>query len=138
MHIRMNAIVQLDLIILQCDFFMTIACVNLVYFIKKLINLIYILTDYLEATLYSKEDCVVMLGNFANPTTPKEKAKINHITRWYKLPFYKHVENMLEKGETEEYIPLREYLLRHDKVRVLYFRIMENRVILRQFIVKKN
>ena len=78
-----------------------------------------------------------MSGNFAYPSTPEEKAKINHITRWYKLPFYKHVENMLEKGETEEYIPLREYLLRHDKVRVLYFRIMENRVILRQFIVKK-
>ena len=72
--------------------------------------------DYVEATLYNKEDAVVMLGNFATPKTKEEKAKINHITRWYKLPFYKHVETFLEKGETEEYIPLREYLLRHDKV----------------------
>ena len=72
--------------------------------------------DYVEATLYNKEDAVVMLGNFATPKTKEEKAKINHITRWYKLPFYKHVETLLEKGETEEYIPLREYLLRHDKV----------------------
>jgi len=38
--------------------------------------------DYVEATLYNKEDCVVMLGNFATPTTPEEKANINHITRW--------------------------------------------------------
>ena len=72
--------------------------------------------DYVEATLYNKEDAVVMLGNFATPKTKEERAKINHITRWYKLPFYKHVETLLEKGETEEYIPLREYLLRHDKV----------------------
>ena len=37
------------------------------------------------------------------------------MTRWYKPWFYKHVESFLDKGECEEYIPLREYLLRHDK-----------------------
>ena len=37
------------------------------------------------------------------------------MTRWYKPWFYKHVETFLTKGESEEYIPLREYLLRHDK-----------------------
>ena len=57
-----------------------------------------------------------MVGNFADATTEEEKNKINHITRWYKPPFYKHVETFLQKGEGEEYIPLREYLLRHDKV----------------------
>jgi len=37
------------------------------------------------------------------------------VTKWYKPWFYKHVETFLTLGETEEYIPLREYLLRHDK-----------------------
>ena len=41
--------------------------------------------------------------------------KINNVTRWYKPWFYKHVETFLTKGESEEYIPLREYLLRHNK-----------------------
>ena len=82
--------------------------------------------DYVEATLYNKDDAVVMLGNFATPETKEEKAKINHITRWYKLPFYKHVETFLEKGEAEEYIPLREYLLRHDKASIVRFVIAIN------------
>ena len=72
--------------------------------------------DYLEGTVYDKENAVVMIGNFSDASTKEQKAQINHITRWYKLPFYKHVESFLEKGEAEEYIPLREYLLRHDKV----------------------
>ena len=42
--------------------------------------------------------------------------QVNHVTRWYKPWFYKHVETFLAAGEGEEYIPLREYLLRHDKV----------------------
>ena len=41
--------------------------------------------------------------------------QVNHVTRWYKPWFYKHVETFLSRGEGEEYIPLREYLLRHDK-----------------------
>jgi len=41
--------------------------------------------------------------------------QVNHVTRWYKPWFYKHVETFLTSGEGEEYIPLREYLLRHDK-----------------------
>ena len=41
--------------------------------------------------------------------------QVNHVTRWYKPWFYKHVETFLTQGEGEEYIPLREYLLRHDK-----------------------
>ena len=72
--------------------------------------------DYLEGTVYDKENAVVMIGNFSDASTTEQRAKINHLTRWYKLPFYKHVESFLEKGEAEEYIPLREYLLRHDKV----------------------
>ncbi|XP_078661242.1 delta(24)-sterol reductase-like isoform X2 [Branchiostoma floridae x Branchiostoma belcheri] len=73
------------------------------------------LPDYLEATVFSKEEAVVMVGNFTDVTDPKEKAKINHVTRWYKPWFYKHVETFLKTGENYEYIPLREYLLRHNR-----------------------
>ncbi|XP_019613547.1 PREDICTED: delta(24)-sterol reductase-like [Branchiostoma belcheri] len=73
------------------------------------------LPDYLEATVFSKEEAVVMVGNFTDVTDPKEKAKINHVTRWYKPWFYKHVETFLKRGENYEYIPLREYLLRHNR-----------------------
>ena len=71
--------------------------------------------DYVEATIYSKEEAVIMVGNFADVTTPEEASKVNRVTRWYKPWFYKHVQTFLETGEGEEYIPLREYLLRHDK-----------------------
>ena len=58
-----------------------------------------------------------MVGNFADVKTSSEAKKINHVTKWYKPWFYKHVETFLtkEEGQSEEYIPLREYLLRHDK-----------------------
>ena len=69
------------------------------------------------------------MGNLADVTTSDQRGKINHVTRfsqtsfqeqlliarWYKPWFYKHVETFLAVGEHEEYIPLREYLLRHDK-----------------------
>ena len=71
--------------------------------------------DYVEATVYNKEEAVIMVGNFADVETPEQRAKVNNVTRWYKPWFYKHVETFLETGEGEEYIPLREYLLRHDK-----------------------
>jgi len=71
--------------------------------------------DYLEATIYDKENAVIMVGNLADVKTSEQKEKINHVTRWYKPWFYKHVETFLAAGEGEEYIPLREYLLRHDK-----------------------
>jgi len=71
--------------------------------------------DYLEATVYNKEEAVIMVGNFADVTTSEQAKKINHVTKWYKPWFYKHVETFLTKGESEEYIPMREYLLRHNK-----------------------
>jgi len=71
--------------------------------------------DYLEATVFSKEEAVIMVGNFADVKTAEQTRKINKVTKWYKPWFYKHVESFLTTGEGEEYIPLREYLLRHDK-----------------------
>ncbi|XP_071529727.1 delta(24)-sterol reductase-like [Panulirus ornatus] len=70
--------------------------------------------DYLEATVYNKEEAVIMVGNFAD-VPDDEKHKINRVTRWYKPWFYKHVEGFLKKKKGYEYIPLEDYLLRHNK-----------------------
>lgn len=72
--------------------------------------------EFLESTVYSKNKSVIMVSRFVDkPTRPEEKAKINHINRWYKPWYYKHVETFLEKGETEEYIPLRHYYHRYTR-----------------------
>ncbi|MCH9686855.1 MAG: FAD-binding protein [Deltaproteobacteria bacterium] len=71
--------------------------------------------DFVEATVFSKEQAVVMSGDFATPTTPQQRAKINPVGRWYKPWYFKHIESFLERGDGEEYIPLRHYLHRHDR-----------------------
>ncbi len=53
--------------------------------------------DYLEATVYNKNEAVIMVGNFADVDTPQKEAKVNHVTRWYKPWFYKYVETFLLK-----------------------------------------
>ncbi|KAF2360659.1 FAD linked oxidase N-terminal, partial [Trinorchestia longiramus] len=70
--------------------------------------------DYVEATIFSKNKAVVMLGTFSD-VPPNEQHKVNHINSWHKPLFYKHVESFLCKGREYEYIPLQEYLLRHNR-----------------------
>ena len=53
--------------------------------------------DYLEATVYSKDEAVIMVANFADVKSFEQKKKINRITRWYKPWFYKYVEEFLTK-----------------------------------------
>ncbi|CAL2051676.1 unnamed protein product [Caenorhabditis brenneri] len=69
--------------------------------------------DYLEVTIYDKEEAVIMVGNFAD-LDESSKAKVNDVCWFYKPWFYKHVETFLKKGG-EEYIPLESYLLRHNR-----------------------
>jgi delta24-sterol reductase len=72
--------------------------------------------DFIEATVFSREQAVIMKGEFADPVTPEQRAKINPIGRWYKPWFYTHVREYLgAEHEGEEYIPLRHYLLRHNR-----------------------
>ncbi|XP_065335539.1 delta(24)-sterol reductase-like isoform X2 [Cloeon dipterum] len=71
--------------------------------------------DYVEATIFSKQEAVIMTGEYTDCVTDDDKRKVNHITRWYKPWFYKHVESFLKKGKAQELIPLREYLLRHNR-----------------------
>ncbi|CAB3244392.1 unnamed protein product [Arctia plantaginis] len=68
--------------------------------------------DYIEGTIYSKDEAVIMVGDYADydPNIP-----VNSCSKWHKPWFYKHVETFLEKGESEELIPLRDYLLRHNR-----------------------
>lgn len=70
------------------------------------------LPNYVEATIYSKDKAVVMVGDFSDYD---ENIPVNNLTSWYKPWFYKYAETFLKKGEYEELIPLREYLLRHNR-----------------------
>lgn len=74
--------------------------------------------DFIEATVYTREQAVIMKGEFADPVTPEQQAKINPIGRWYKPWFYTHVRQFLDLPpgqEGDEYVPLRHYLLRHNR-----------------------
>lgn len=72
----------------------------------------YPVADYVEATIFSRNQAVIMTGNYSDydPAVP-----INNVTQWYKPWFYKYVEGFLKKGKHTELIPLREYLLRHNR-----------------------
>ncbi|XP_076029623.1 delta(24)-sterol reductase-like [Oratosquilla oratoria] len=70
--------------------------------------------DYVEGTIYNKDEAVIMVGNFSD-VPPDEMFKINCISAWYKPWFYKHVENFLKTGYDYEYVPLQDYLLRHNR-----------------------
>ncbi|KAG8279280.1 hypothetical protein J6590_004093 [Homalodisca vitripennis] len=68
--------------------------------------------DFLEATIYSKHEAVILAGWFSDIS---DNVEVNQINRWYKPWFYKHVETFLKKGKSEELIPLEDYLLRHNR-----------------------
>ncbi len=70
--------------------------------------------DFIEALMYSEQECVLMLGNFAE-TVPAGKTK-NALNNFYKPWFYEHVRNFLKQDQAqEEYIPLRHYYHRHTR-----------------------
>ncbi|KAJ8939646.1 hypothetical protein NQ314_011066 [Rhamnusium bicolor] len=72
----------------------------------------YPVSNYVEATIFTRDEAVIMIGDYADfdPTL-----SVNHLTRWYKPWFYKYTESFLTKGKHTELIPLREYLLRHNR-----------------------
>ena len=51
--------------------------------------------DFLEATVYNRDEAVIMVGNFADVATPEQERRVNVVTKWYKPWFYKHVETFL-------------------------------------------
>lgn len=89
---------------------------NRLTILRKNFKSMYLQTpDFVEATIFSKHEAVLMVGHFANVKNAEEEAHINHVARWYKPWFYKHVEGFLNKPPSQEFIPLREYLLRHNR-----------------------
>ena len=52
--------------------------------------------DFLEATVYNKDEAVIMVGNFTEVETQEQKKKVNQVNKWYKPWFYKHVEGYLK------------------------------------------
>ncbi len=67
--------------------------------------------DFIEATVFAKNRAVVMTGTFADDDG---SAPVNRLGDWHKPWFYKHVEAQAEHGG-EELVPLRHYLLRHNR-----------------------
>ncbi|KAJ8962634.1 hypothetical protein NQ318_001027 [Aromia moschata] len=72
----------------------------------------YPVPNYLEATIFSRDEAVIMTGDYSDfdPNLP-----VNNLARWYKPWFYKYVESFLKKGKHTELVPLRDYLLRHNR-----------------------
>lgn len=68
--------------------------------------------DYIEGTIFSKDEAVIMVGEYSDydPYIP-----VNKCSQWNKPWFYKHVESILTEGDIVELIPLRDYLLRHNR-----------------------
>jgi len=73
--------------------------------------------DFVEGLQYSLEKSVVMTATFCD-AQEVEYNKLNSISLWYKLWFYKMVETHLddEPGQIQyDYVPLRDYYHRHTK-----------------------
>jgi len=68
--------------------------------------------DYVEATIFNHDQAVIMTGNYSDYDP---QLSVNHLTRWYKPWFYKYTEGFLNKGKHTELVPLRDYLLRHNR-----------------------
>jgi delta24-sterol reductase len=57
-----------------------------------------------------------MTGEFSDVKTPDQKRLVNRIGLWWKPWFYTHVERFLDRAAPGvEYIPLRHYLMRHNR-----------------------
>jgi Delta24-sterol reductase len=72
--------------------------------------------EFLEVLLFDLDRAVIVHGDFADlpPGAP-----VNHIGRFYKPWFYKHIESFSKRGLRTEYLPLREYY--HRYTRSLYW-----------------
>eukprot|EP00994_Dinema_validum_P005088 NODE_318_length_1903_cov_64.604099_g228_i0.p1 GENE.NODE_318_length_1903_cov_64.604099_g228_i0~~NODE_318_length_1903_cov_64.604099_g228_i0.p1 ORF type:complete len:565 (+),score=129.66 NODE_318_length_1903_cov_64.604099_g228_i0:72-1766(+) len=69
--------------------------------------------EFLEATVYSKNQAVIQCADFVDPPKSREdKAKINGINWWWKPFYFRWVETFLTKGEAYEYIPYSHFMHR--------------------------
>ena len=68
-------------------------------------------SDFVEALAYGEGKAVLMTGELVDSVPPD--GKVNSINKSWKPWFFTHVESMLDRGETVEYIPVRHYYHRH-------------------------
>lgn len=95
--------------------------------------------EYVEGLIYSSTRGVIMTADYADADEAKAAGNINHMGRWYKPWFHRHVkENILDKttdgSPVVEYVPTRDYYHRH--TRSLYWQAdllvpMGNHVVFR-------
>lgn len=76
---------------------------------------------FLEATIYSLDTAVIQYAEFSD--APKDRSKINAVNWWWKPYYYKWVETFIEKGKSDEYIPLMDYY--HRFTRSIFWEIEE-------------
>jgi delta24-sterol reductase len=70
---------------------------------------------FVEAIAYSRQESVLMTGHLVDDID-SSIGQMNSIGMWYKPWFYKHVETILSNRKVvTEYIPMRDYLMRHDR-----------------------
>lgn len=72
--------------------------------------------EFLEMLFFDLDRAVIVHGDFSE--LPKGAA-VNHISRFTKPWFYKHIESFLQRGTGHEYLPLRDYY--HRYTRSLYW-----------------
>ncbi|WKX97643.1 hypothetical protein Q1695_013367 [Nippostrongylus brasiliensis] len=69
--------------------------------------------EFVEGLLFSRNSGVVLRGRFSEGP-PRNWGAINRIGRWYKGPFHRHAESILEANkEYTEFVPIRDFFHRH-------------------------
>ena len=73
---------------------------------------------FIEVLIFGKDRAVLMEGYLETTSELRSALPVNAVDKPTKPLFYKHVESMLELGESqrhEELIPMVDYLMRHDR-----------------------
>ena len=70
--------------------------------------------EFLEATMYTKDDAVVQAAWYADAPSPgsEDAGKVNGINYFWKPFYYKHVETFVGTDGAEELVPLKHFLHR--------------------------
>jgi delta24-sterol reductase len=71
--------------------------------------------DFVEATVYSREQSVIFTADYCEAPTWLQWWNVNRFNLWYKPWFYKHVESHLTCGRRTEFVPTRHWFHRHTR-----------------------
>lgn len=71
--------------------------------------------DFVEATVYSKNESVIMFSSFKDANLMADWKNINFVNCFWKPCYYEHVKNALSNGGFSEYIPIGHYQRRFSR-----------------------